>query len=55
MPFTVIVLLGFIGVGDAIALCPGGNLLWGYTLPVCFARNYFIVPFILGELLLAAA
>lgn len=50
IPFTVIVLLGFMEVGEAVALC-----LYGYTLPVCFARNYFTVSFILDELLLPAA
>lgn len=44
-------LLNFIGVGDSIALCPYGKLC-GYTLPMCFSGNYFIIPFILGELLL---
>lgn len=45
MLFSFIVLLGFMGMGDAIALCPPGNLVWGYTLPMCFARNCLIIHF----------
>lgn len=45
MLFSFVVLLGFMGMGDAIALCPPGNLVWGYTLPMCFARNCLIIHF----------